>query len=82
MSWNYRVVKRTFTTDQGVETVFGIHEVYYDGDGKPKMCTVDSVGIVGDAFEELKEVLSMFAGAFEKPVLDYDQFNSKEGRNG
>jgi len=69
MTWNYRVVKKTYTGD----TLFGIHEVYYDDDGKPEMVTVDPVGIVGDDMNELRREYVYYLRALLRPVLDYEE---------
>lgn len=68
MSWNHRVIRKTF----GDETYFQIHEVYYDDQGKPKVCTVDSVAAMGETPEILRSELIMMLAAYEKPILDYD----------
>ena len=68
MTWNYRVVKKTY---EG-ETLFGIHEVYYDSDGKPDMVTVEPVGIVGDDLTELQREFVYYLRALLRPVLDYE----------
>ena len=39
MTWNYRVIKRTYP--DGTE-IFAIHEVYYNEDGEPKR--IDATG--------------------------------------
>lgn len=59
--WNYRVMKDG--------ELFGIHEVYYDEDGKPEAYTNGPVAAAGDTVEELKEDLKMQLAALEAPVV-------------
>ena len=68
MSWNYRVM----SLDGG--TSFGIHEVYYDPDNKPKVYTLNSVRPHGESLEELKLDLSRMLKAAEKPILTPQDF--------
>ena len=75
--WNHRVVKRTFIWLEGTENEFtedqyGIHEVYYDENGKVFAVTEEAIGPSGETMEELKESLEWITGALECPVLDYD----------
>lgn len=59
--WNYRVIKHESLD----ETVYGLHEVYYDKKGKPNGYTENAVA-VGDTVEELKEVLKMMLSDITK----------------
>ena len=67
MSWNYRIVKYR-------DGSFGLHEVYYDADGKPRSMTEkpaeftawDSEGPQGIR----KSLLMASADARKRPVLD------------
>jgi hypothetical protein len=71
LSWNYRVVKRTYKRPIGpVEEVYQVHEAYYLGDNKP-FITVDSVAAQGDTVEELRGDLERMLKALDKPVLDH-----------
>jgi len=76
--WNHRVVARKV----GEETYYGIHEVYYDSNGKPTVCTKDPVQPFGETLEELAIEIRYFAQALEKPVLDYDLFCDDEEQGG
>ncbi len=69
MTWNYRVVRKT----DEAEPLYGIHEVYYDSDGKPEMVTVEPVAIVGDSLLELQEEFVHYLRALLKPVLNYEE---------
>jgi len=68
MSWNYRVVVKTYP--DGTKT-YGIHEVYYTARGKTRTCTVDEVSPHGETLRELKSDFSMMRKALSAPVLDY-----------
>lgn len=72
MSWNYRVIK----TIIGGEESYGIHEVYYDEQGKPKMYSKDPVPAYGETLLELKEDMERLLKAFNTPILTEDDFNS------
>jgi hypothetical protein len=54
------------------ETWYGIHEVYYDEDGKTEGWTMDPVNPQGETLDELKEELVSMVEATLEPVLDYD----------
>lgn len=80
MSWNYRVVQHKDEPFKGIpqDDWYGIHEVYYDGDDKPKSVTVEPVHPFGLNVEELRSCIDMMLSAFEKPVLDYDSFSNND----
>jgi len=67
MSWNHRVMKHH---DCG-ETWYGIHEVFYDEEGKVENCTYDA-DITGESLEDLKRTLEWMLVCLDKPVLDYE----------
>lgn len=74
MSWNYRVMCRTY--ESGKE--YGIHEVYYDEDGKVASWTENPVSITtfveecSDTVENLTDVHVKMGLALTKPVLCYE----------
>ncbi len=72
MTWSYRVVRKIETGYDNLGEYYGIHEVYYDDDGKPEMVTVDPIGPAGDTLKELKCDLAYMLDALKKPVLDYE----------
>ena len=74
MTWNFRAVKKAYMG----ETVYGVHEVYYDKDGNPEAVTVDPVGITGDSFDELRKEAVHYIRALCLPVLDYEEIGSDE----
>lgn len=61
--WNYRIM----TLDKGA--TWGIHEVYYDEDGKPNGYTENPQEPYGETLDELKNDLLYMLRAFEKPIL-------------
>lgn len=75
MSWNYRVVRRRHEYGGKDVYTFGIHEVYYNDEGKPRNLTVDPVTLCGQSREDVREDLELMLGAFSSPVLDYDEIN-------
>jgi hypothetical protein len=74
MSWNYRVLK---TEDQH-GTHFGIHEVYYDESGRPRMYSESPMSPYGETLEELADDLKRFSSAFTRPVLCDEDFNKEK----
>ena len=48
MSWNYRLVKYP-TAEEGM----GLHEVYYDAEGRENGMSKPTAGFVGDSAEEI-----------------------------
>ena len=68
MSWNHRVVRHS----QGGKTWFGIHEVYYDDNGKIKFWTENPVKPMGGTLKELQEELAMFSDAAGKAMARND----------
>ena len=71
MSWNYRVVRKTFPYDGHEE--FGIYSVYYDEDGKVDGMSIDPASIHSYSVEELEETLKLMKECLQKPVLDYGE---------
>lgn len=76
MTWNYRVLRKQYV-ESGI-TQYSIHEVYYDEDGEIKGWTADPVEPHGETLVELKEDLTCFIKALEKPVLVENEVDGKE----
>jgi len=78
--WNYRVVRKAYPpgADGTIEHVLGIHEVYYDDDGKPEMVTENRMDAHGETLDELRTDLRWMMEALDKPVLEYDEIGGKE----
>jgi len=75
MSWNYRVIRENIPDSHGnVAETFGIHEVYYDSEGIPKMCS-EAIEPYGETMEELQWVLKKMSEALHKPILEMELFN-------
>jgi hypothetical protein len=68
--WNYRLIRRQ--TEHGES--FAVHEVYYDSQGEPRSCTKFPVSASGEDVEGLKKDFEKMKQAFDKPVLDYEDF--------
>jgi len=81
MTWNYRLMRRSYThpSTQETETTLAIHEVYYrDGSVDDTRLSSSEVGytkepvaVTGETVDEVRETLLMMLDALEKPVLDY-----------
>ena len=72
MSWNYRIVKRIYNEDI-IET-FAIHLIHYDDSGNPELVTEKHCHGLGRTLEELKDEIELLHLAFEKPILNYEDF--------
>jgi hypothetical protein len=72
-TWNHRVMKRV--TKYG--TYYGVHEVYYDSEGKVEGYTAP-VSVVGESIEEIKQYLEMILNCLDKDILDYDDEEEKK----
>ena len=80
MTWNYRVVKQTYETEQESEQEFVIQEVYYDQDGKPSgYC---SAYLSGESIESLEWMIDKLRKALLEPVLNDDDFDDKRVLDG
>jgi len=78
MGWNNRVVTRFHSWvdskgQQRGEYVYGIHEAYYDKNGKVVAITEDAIECHGETVSELRRHWCMMAEAFGQPILDYDK---------
>lgn len=79
--WNYRVVRKVHSDGT---SMLGLHEAYYDDNGKVWGITNDpqepvveeKIGcapdLPGETVEDLKQVLKWMLEACEKPILDAD----------
>lgn len=70
MSWNYRVMRHVGDGEEWL----GIHEVYYDDNGKPNGHTEDEIAPTSDeGVDGLRWVLDRMMEALDKPVLDFSE---------
>lgn len=70
--WNYRVINHG--------SWVGIHEVYYEKNGKLSSYTTDAVGVACSAEEGAKglgETLAMMRRALDEPALRPEDFGDK-----
>ena len=70
MSWNYRVLKHK---DNDEVPYYQVHEVFYNEDDSIMACSEHSCTPFGETVEELKADFELMAGAFERPVLPYEE---------
>ena len=73
--WNNRIVKRDFVSPAGrKESVYGVVEAYYDDEGKVQAITEDFIVPISETKDGLVSELKRFLSAFDKPILDYDNY--------
>ncbi len=73
MTWNHRIMKRTYAG----EISYAIHEVFYHDDGMLNGWTKEPVAPIfngedGDGIELLRAEFNSQMLAFDKPILDYE----------
>jgi hypothetical protein len=80
MPWNYRVMSRNYAVpgSNEPETVFEIHEVYFDLDKETSeetrlSPTVDPITPGSDSLEGLRWELEHMLAALDRPVLAYEE---------
>lgn len=66
--WNYRIVKRTDKSTG--EDYYGVHECFYDADGKKPGWTENPVSVISETPEGIKWVLDKMALALDRPIID------------
>jgi hypothetical protein len=74
MSWDYRVVKTTEKSKFFSEPVisYGIHEVYYNKDGKINGVTEEPARIIGDNHLELYDTVDRIVKCLNKKTVIYE----------
>lgn len=80
--WNTRIIKHTVkgkykNGKEYCETYYGIHEVYYDKQGKPIMWTENPIRLTFQDKEEFETLLKQILDANDRPVLELDEENNK-----
>ncbi len=73
--WNHRIIEK-YHKETDTST-YQIHEVYYSNDGIIESWTESAVGPMGETVDELREDVSFFMKAFQKPVLKEEIENGK-----
>lgn len=69
MTWNYRVIL--------IDDTLGIHEVYYDSEGKPEFYTESPTPIrvfSDEGIDSLKWSINNMSKALDKPILTEQDF--------
>ena len=65
-TWNHRVVRAQYAT----EVWYGIHEAYYDDNGKVISWTMRPVEIAGNSIQDLRKTLEQMLECLDKEVID------------
>lgn len=69
MGWNHRLVKM----EDGDDSFYQIHEVYYDENDKVQGYTKNGVTVGGSSVEGVRWVLKKMLEALDKDILDYKE---------
>ena len=74
MSWNHRVVERTEKVPHFGEPFisYGIHEVYYNENGKITGLTVEPIKIIADNHLELYDTIDRITKSLNKKTVIYE----------
>ena len=75
MSWNHRVVRRTYTHTHRDDTIlYQIHEVYYNEDGHLTInsITEEPIRIMEETMDDLKKTVERLTKCLEYPIIDYE----------
>ena len=73
MSWNHRVVRRTYhNTHMDDSILYEIHEVYYDSDGTIGSITQEPISIMEESVNDLRKTVERLTKCLESPIIDYD----------
>lgn len=65
-TWDYRVIKKKHDGN----TIFHIHEVYYDESGAIESWTMEPIQPMGETESELREDIYHFVSALGKETLE------------
>lgn len=76
MNWNYRVMTYKTYNDGEPTRLFAVTEVYYNEEGVPDGFVKPPMNIMSDwdEMDDLTGTHELVGGAFEKPILDVDNF--------
>jgi len=71
MHWNHRVIRRSRPSafDDSIDESFGIHEVFYEDNGKIISWTQSPIEVSGDTIEDLREYLEWMRLSLDKAIL-------------
>ena len=69
MSWNHRIVEKTFVQFGETEKCYEIHEAFYNKAGGLCGLTENAVKPFGESVDDLKLGLEQMVTAFKHPVL-------------
>jgi len=87
MTWNYRVVKRKHKIAKINSyckkscITYGIHEVYYNKNGKIRAMSTDPMRLNADNLEDLKQMHKWMKRAFEKRTLTLNEKRCRKKKN-
>ena len=73
MSWNFRVVRKDYSSDLTLLPTYQIHECYYNDDQSVRCVSSHGIDPFGESYDELKECMQLMAGAFHKPVIEWKE---------
>ena len=73
MSWNHRVVRRTYpNTHMDDSILYELYEVYYNSDGTINGITEEPIRIREENIDDLRKTVERLTKCLEQPIIDYD----------
>ena len=80
MKWAYVILEHR---DEEGEASYAVHEVYFDDNDVPVLCTEDPVKLDGfeNNIEIIKELFYMGSSILKHPIMSYDAFVNKGLKN-
>lgn len=72
MSWNHRVVRRTYpNTHMDDSMLYELYEVYYNSDGTINGITEEPIRISEETVGDLRKTVERLTKCLEQPIIDY-----------
>ena len=83
--WNTRVIRHhiIYHHKEGTVTdgyIYGIHEVYYDENGKPELYSASEIKAYFYDYKDMFGVIEHIQDAVERTVLEVEEVDGKSGK--
>jgi len=76
MTWDHRIIKRTYPDAADTPVLYGIHEVYYNADGTIWSYTKEPVQMQEECVDDLYQSLKWMMKCLDKEILVYDEIET------